>query len=477
MIQRSEIIENDYNEKLKLLVAAEAWDRGLLSYKLDSLQSRILDDVNSNDTNKILILSSRQIGKSYWSCVYALMFLIKNPNKIARIIAPTLEQAYDIVEDNLSKIIEDCPQGLIKRKKTTLRWDFSNGSSLRLGGLKRAHVDSSRGGNASLVIYEECGFVSSDDFMYGINSVLGPQLLRSAGKEIFVSTPSDNPDHALHTHVLPECEINNSLYRYTVFDSPSINEHQIEEAVRRSGGKTTEAFRREYLAEIIRSDTFMVVPFSLEDHVKKISIPHHAKWSITVDWGGVRDKTVALLHTYDFKNNKVLVYGEKVWNSNTPTTVIVNGINELKGNYKIEHIYADCSGQIAIDLLNNHDMPIVKPSKNDWLASVNNMAAQFHTKNIVIHPDCIFLIKSCYSGMFNKTRTDFLRTEELGHCDALACLMYAVRSQDKSMPYTDTYQHHINDEKFIMPSEQKDDNIIKYNSSFAKRRKSFTGKL
>ena len=449
----------------------------MLEYKLDGLQSRILEDLQGNDTNKVLILSSRQIGKSYWSCVYALMFLIKNPNTIARIVAPTLEQAYDIVEDNLSKILEDCPPCFISRKKSTLRWDFSNGSSLRLGGLKRAHVDSNRGGNASLVIYEECGFVNSDDFMYGINSVLGPQLLRSAGREIYVSTPSDNPDHALHSHVLPECEVNSSLYRYTVFDSPSISEHMVDEAIRRSGGKETEAFRREYMAEIIRSDSSMVVPFSLENHVADIQIPNHANWGLTVDWGGVRDKTVALLHTYDFVNNKLMIIDEMVYDSNIPTTVIVKGIRDLqsKHNANVEHIYADVPGQIAIDLNNNHNMPIVSPQKNDWLASVNNMAAQFHSLNIIIHSRCLFLIKSCYSGMFNKNRTDFQRTEELGHCDALACLMYSVRSQDKTLPNEDINNNYRHDTQFIIPTEPKDDNIIKYNSRFSHNKKLFNG--
>lgn len=471
-------INNDQKElkrKIKELVAHEAWRRGLLDYKLDSLQARIFSDVAHNNKNKVLILSSRQIGKSYWSCVYALTYLIKNPGTIARIVAPTLEQAYDIVDDNLSKILDDCPADLIKRKKSTLRWDFANGSSLRLGGLKRAHVDSNRGGNASLVIYEECGFVQGDDFNYGINSVLGPQLLRSAGREIYVSTPSDNPDHPLHTRVLPECETSNSLYRYTVFDSPSISPHMIEEAIRRSGGKDTEAFRREYMAEIIRSDSFMIVPFSYADHVSEFKIPSRSIWGMTVDWGGVRDKTVALLHTYDFSSNKLLVYDEMLWDANTPTTLIVEGIKSLQSSHNIhlDNIYADVPGQIAIDLLNNYSMHIIAPRKTDWLASVNNMAAEFHAKNVIIHPNCQFLIKTCYSGMFNKKRNDFARTEELGHCDALAALMYAIRAQNKEMPKDEIYNNFRDDSRFIVPIKEEDNNIIKYNSSFVKRNKMY----
>lgn len=459
------------------MMAHEAWNRGMLEYKLDDLQMRILEDIKDNNTNKVLILSSRQIGKSYWSCIYALKFLLTNQNTIARIVAPTLDQAYDIVDDNLNKILEDAPPSLISRKKSSLRWDFSNGSSLRLGGLKRAHVDSNRGGNASLVIYEECGFVNGDDFNYGINSVLGPQLLRSAGREIYVSTPSDNPDHPLHTRVLPECEVSSSLYRYTVFDSPSISPHMIEEAIRRSGGENTEAFRREYRAEIIRSDSFMVVPFSYEKHVVDFDLPKKSVWGLTVDWGGVRDKTCALLHTYDFTSNTLLIWDEMVWEPNTPTNLIVQGIGELqsRNSIDVDTIYADVPGQIAIDLLNNHNMPTTAPAKNDWLASVNNMAAEFHSERIKIHSRCVFLIKTCYSGMFNKKRNDFLRSEELGHCDALAALMYAVRSQDKEMPSEKTNNTFRNDKQFVIPQPQEDNNIIKYNSNFIAGRRGLKG--
>jgi len=49
----------------------------------------------------------RQIGKSYWSVGHTLEFLIKNPNTIGRIVAPTLSNCNDIVGDNLTKITED----------------------------------------------------------------------------------------------------------------------------------------------------------------------------------------------------------------------------------------------------------------------------------------------------------------------------------------------------------------------------------
>lgn len=460
------------------------WKTGNLRYKLDGLQKRIDATVKSSEAKKICILSSRQIGKSYWCDTFGLSYGIQNPKKIARIVAPTLKQCQDIVQDNLAPMCQDAPKGLIEPSKAAYRWNIWNGSSLRLGALERAHVDGNRGGNASLVIYEECGFVKGDDFSYGVNSVLGPQLLRSNGREIYVTSPSEDPEHPLHTLIVPECESLGTLFRFTVFDSPSIQPEQIVEAMRRSGcvvpddlrwaimsrtvtsdnfdywvQKTgaivTEAFLREYMARIIRPASLMVIPhYNEREHVGIYDPPVRCKWSVTLDWGGVRDKTAAFLHTYDYLSDTDLIWDEKVWDANTPTNKIVAGLKEWERDYFIEQRWADVAGQTQVDLNTTYEYSIAVPPKSDWVATVNQMGVRFTTKKIRIHPRCTFLMKSCSGGMFNKQRTDFDRIEGLGHCDGLAALMYAIRCQDRSNPYsTDEAPR---DQFFVAPKKEKE---------------------
>jgi hypothetical protein len=415
---------------------ASYWRMGDLRYKLDKLQRKIHGVLNQNAAKKVLILSSRQIGKSYTAVVMALEFAIKNPGTVVRIVAPTLKQCSDIIRDNLVPICQDAPKGFIEQRRSENRWDLFNSSSLRVGALERAHVDGNRGANAAMIIYEEPGFVSGDDFTYGVNSVLGPQLLRSNGREIFVTSPSEDPDHPIHTQILPECESRGTAFRYTVYDSPSITPPQIEEAARRCGGYETEAFKREYLAEIIRPVTLMVIPdYDPRRHVVPFTVPASCIWNVTIDWGGVRDLTVALLHTYDFLSNKYLVWDEKKWPANTPTNTIVQELKDWERDYFISTRWADVPGQIQVDLNSMHDYQIVMPPKSDWIASVNQMAVKFTTDKILIHPKCEFLQRSIRGGMFNKNRTDFERTADLGHMDALAALMYALRSQETENPY------------------------------------------
>jgi len=429
------------------------WSRGELAYKLDSLQRRISQTVRENaHSRKVCILSSRQIGKTYWACVFALEYLLKNPKKIARVIAPTFKQCQDLVNDNLSVILADSPEGLLRRAKTEYRYNLFNGSSLRLGALERAYVDGNRGGNASLIIYEECGFVTSDDFNYGVDSVMGPQLLRSQGMEIFVSSPSEEPDHPLHTRVLPEADMLGTLFQYTVYDSPSISEIMIDEAARRCGGKHTDAFKREYLAQIIRVMSKVIIPgFNPAKHVKEFDLPTPAHIQLTADWGGTRDMTVALVHTYDFIHNRLLIWDEKAFPPNTPSVHIKKDLDTWNHVWFSKH--ADVAGQTLIDLY-ELGTEFTTPPKSDWLATVQSMSNLFEMDQIWIHPRCKFLIQSCRAGVFNKNRTDFERLPEIGHCDALAALMYANRVQERSNPYQ--RDDLVNNEKIFIWNHKKE---------------------
>ncbi len=468
------------------------WTEGDLEYKLDPLQIVISDTVRGNfdNTKKICILSSRQIGKSFWVMVFALEFLIRNPRTIVRVIAPTKDKCEEIVEDNLNVIIADVPSNIIARSPTKNRWNLFNGSSLRLGALERQYVDKNRGGNASLIIYEECGFVSGDDFNYGVNSVIGPQLLRSKGHEIFVSSPSEQPDHPLHTDIAPRCDAMGTLFQYMVFESPTISDSAIVEAAERSGTELdvkfvhrvrkavesqdkvtaidvarmagqdgvslSDGFRREFLAEVIRPTSLMVIPtFHERETILNFTIPHVCKWMVAIDWGGVRDKTVALLMTYEFNADRDMFWDEKVFEANTPTDTIVRSLREWDDTIGDGPKWADVPGQLQIDLEEKWNYTVHLPQKTNWMASVNTMASRFATKNVLIHPRCKFLIASVRAGMFNKTRTDFERTEALGHMDALAAAMYGIRSQNRESPYA-AYQHAPTLNTFVNPDVVKE---------------------
>ena len=442
-------------------VKRSLWVRGNLQFKLDKLQKDITKTVSAKlDAKKVLILSSRQIGKTYWGCVFALEYLIRNPRKIARVIAPTHKQCQELINDNLSVILQDAPPNLIKPAKSEYRYNMANGSSLRLGALERAYVDGNRGGNASLIIYEECGFVHGEDFNYGVDSVLGPQLLRSNGIEIFITSPSEEPEHPVHTKILPECEERGTSFRYTVYDSPSITPSQIIEAQRRCGGEQTDAWKREYLAQIIRVMSKVVIPhFDQKRHVAQFNLPNPCYLQLTGDWGGVRDLTVGLVHTYDFINNRLLIWDEIKFDQNTPSRIICKEMRKKWDSLEFHAVHFDVPGQTSIDLHQYDFWDAGIPPKSDWLATVQSMSSMFTCDQILIHPRCSFLIKSIKGGVFNKHRTDFERFSEpggIGHCDALAALMYANRVQNRDNPYS-TPMWQNSEQVFVMNPDKNHD--------------------
>lgn len=417
-----------------------AWTRGDLRYKLHSTQKEMHESVANTETDEILILSSRQLGKSFFGACYAIEYCLQNPGTIVRIMAATLKQIQDIVQDNLGPITQDAPPGLIERHKTSYRWRVGE-SSLRLGPLERSNVDYNRGGNASLVITEEGGFVHTDDYRYAIESVIGPQLLRSGGKLMHITSPSQDPAHYIHTEVLPKTAMTKSVFRYSIYDNPQITEEQIEKAKKLCGGDSTAAWRREYLAEIVRDASIVIVPtYDPERHVKAFRVPDYSNWQVCIDFGGSRDKTAALLYTYDFQENKVLIQDERIFEPNTPTDKIVAVVREMESGVlgygqDLTARWADAPGQLQIDLEKSHGFPIRIPRKDDWQAGINNMQVMFASDQILIHPKCTFLLQSLESGQYNDKRTDFARTQVLGHCDALAALGYALRMIDRRSPF------------------------------------------
>ncbi len=343
-------------------------------------------------------------------------------------MAPTLKQVSSIVEDNLSPICADAPQGLIRRSKSEYRWLVGN-SSLRLGSLERAHVDNNRGGNAELIIFEEGGFVDSDSYRYAVQDVLGPQLLRSGGVELHISSPSEDAEHYLHTHIMPTAEEQNLLFRYTVYDSPSITKEQIEKAIERCGGRQTEAFKREYLAEVIRSESLMVIPeFDTDLHVKEVEIPSHYNGILSIDMGGIRDKTAGYICIWDFERSRMIVTHEMFLDANSPTSKVVEDARGILSLVNIgSNVFADVPGQVQVDMIESHNFQIAPPHKDDRDAAINNLRLLFQKQEIEIHPRCVNLIGCLKSARYNDKRTDFLRTDRYGHADPIMALVYGAR--------------------------------------------------
>lgn len=435
--------------------------QGELSFLLHDTQLKIRDTIIRTEEKEILILCSRQLGKSFGTLVVAIEFAQKNPGSIVRIFADTETQVADIINDNLIVIEQLAPPGFIDRRKSDKRWIIGGPatkknqklSQIRIGPLAKAHVDGKRGGNASLVILEEGGFVNSDDYKSAIGSVIAPQLLRSRGKLIHVTTSSEDPDHYIHSSVTAKCETKGTLSKYTIYDNPQLSPDQIQEAHDRCISE--DQWKREYLCEPVRNSETTVVPEFEESVIVARELPSHTNFQTAIDFGGTLDKHGVLLTYYDFEIAKFRVWDEILFDRNTSTKVIREATEIMENKVTWLKDYrkriTDAPGQILVDL-RSEGFTVTFPEKGQgsWEAGINMVRLAFSRGEIEIEPRCKHLIATLKYGRYTSNRKDFLRTEALGHLDMFSALMYGFRHADKSNPFPkylgkSKFIHYLND--------------------------------
>lgn len=429
------------------------WRRGDLRHKLWAQQKVIYDTIRNNDLagTEVVLLCSRQFGKSHLGVLFGVEDCLRFPDSCILIVGPTIQQVREIVAPRLRKIAHDAPPGMVKRTKSENKWNIGT-SELVLGGFDQS-ASAQRGKTVQNIYVEEIVDSHPDDYIEAMRSDLGPALTHSdRGKLIFLTTPPKIPDHPFIQDTMVKAEMNGSFFKFTIDDNEELSEQQYQDCVNRAGGRHTIDFRREYLCEIVRDPSKIVVPaFDKTKHVCDFPIPTKRNTHVTIDWGGVRDKTVALLHCYDYASDTDLILDERVFDANTATSEIVTELYAMEGEETVAR-FADVPGQLLVDL-NSGGYLTSAPIKDDWKAGINYMNVRFSLGKVKIDRKCQFLIASLESGTLNKTKTDFERTSALGHCDAIAALMYGLRSRNVSNPYGETVRNHHHTTQFVVPRE------------------------
>lgn len=417
------------------------------------------------DVDEFVVLCARQFGKSHLGVLLAVEDAIRHRDRCIVVVGPDTKQTKDIVNPRMRRIQQNLPDGLLVQSKAENKWivyhtldkrqlDFTE---IVIGGMNE-NSSSQRGKTVQTIYIEESGLAAPDDYLESLRSDLGPSLTHSDfGKIIHLTTPPKVPDHPFITDTLSAARLNNALAVFTIDDNRALSEAQYEACIRRSGGRDTDDFRREYLCQIIRDSSIVVIPsFNEHKHVKRVNVPAFTNWHIMIDWGGVRDYTVGLLYTYDYLRNKILIAAEFLYYENTPTSIIWARALQWQQERQIpvERVWADAPGQTLVDLSAMYNTSIAMPGKDDWEAEINNLNVMFGIDKIEVDLSCKFLIETLRSGVFNKKRTDFERTKALGHCDAIAALKYAVRHVVKDNPYPET--HAPSDHYFIRKPADED---------------------
>lgn len=448
-------------------IIEKSWAMGALSWKLHAGQKRIYDIIQNlpPHVREFVVLCSRRWGKSYLLVILALEKCLQKRNARVRIIGPDIKQTTQIVVPLIAKITTDAPLGLIGRTKSEHKWIVGD-SEIILGGFDTNNIESHRGSESDDILVEEGGSSNTDNYSYGMRDVLKPQLLHTRGRMGHFTTPPPLLTHEFVTRTIPEAKSNDAFFTFTIFDNPILDSDQIQDAVRDCGGQHTIAFRREYLCELIRDDNILVVPeYKSSEHVHEFELPYYGFFQVFIDFGGVRDKTVAYLVCYDFARAKKLLIDEREFASNTPTQIITESVLEMELEHQATtERKVDAPGQIQVDLLaaKFNCSPV---QKEDWEANINQLKIAFARNEWEIHARCKFAQLSLESATFNKQKNDFERTKALGHADGIAALMYANREINKRNPHPIT---NVRTSQFQRPKDDGNFNTPKKFGKFSK---------
>lgn len=439
------------------------WSKGRLAWKLDPSQREAYDAFRKWEKEttaarlrgeelpgmfpRVFVLdAARRTGKDFLTLLIFVENAIRRPGSVFSYGCAFAKDISEIIVSLFEKITEDCPPNQKPVYRDAFRGQasgiyFANKSIIRLIGCDR-QADSLRGRFSNGIALSECGFM--DSLKDVIVSILMPQLQGDQQAVILLnSTPPVTPGHPYDDLFVPDAHDRGAVVQRTIYDNPRLTDAEKQEFIRAAGGIDSETCRREYFCERVRSATRVVIPeFDEKRHVIASPRPRYAR-SFTVLDPGIRDLCGVLWAYWDFDRAKLVI--EKSWaQSNTNTDDLIKVIKqsefELWNNkrplkyWSKDHLVqnpslrvSDVEARLVQDMKTIHGLNVIQARKDDKLAAIHAFRNAFLQDRIEVHPDAKEAISHFKNGIWNKTRTDFDRSDMYGHFDVLAAGIYLWR--------------------------------------------------
>jgi hypothetical protein len=406
------------------------WRRGDLSYALHEGQMRCrvaIADAESRGVRRVVLICARRFGKTRALVVDACETALRYPGARLPYAALTWESATEFVRPEIEALAADAPAEL-RPREVGGDWIFPNGSAIVLRGCEdRNKANRLRGPKAHRAYLDEAGFNGELDYV--IKSVLSWQLLTTDGTLLIASSPPVSPGHALVGYVT-DADARGALFRASIYDAPHVTDQQRETMCREMGGAQSTEWKREGLALFVTDTARAVIP-EWSDHeeaiVREVDAPEHRDWYIIGDVGFV-DLTVLLLVWYDFANDVIVIEDERrLVRPNSATIVAAARDMEAFVGASAHRRIVDAT-PFVLNELSSRGEYWEMPQKDDSEAAINALRLRVQRRTLAVHPRCQTTIAHARHGIWNRQRTEFERTADDGHYDALDALKYAVRS-------------------------------------------------
>ena len=418
---------------------------------------------------------SRQLGKSTSLTVVALAQCLKTPNSLVIFAAPTAKQAGEILKQKLIFLLESCPKDVKpKVNKSAGEVEFQNGSRMIVVGVDSDDGRRLRGNTAHMILLDEAAFMGDLEDL--VNNIFTPMTRQTNGRIIISSTPPHTMAHAFPEYV-GRAKHNKGYLQKTIMQSglplneikAAIREHSIfnpQGKIIKYGNKRP-GFRIEYMCELITDEEKLIIPewpSVKEFTVMDTDRPDSFQPYVGADWG-MRDYDAIIFGYLDFARQKLVIEDEILENNMTPSDIgaLIKAKTEklyprfvarqeITTKYNDIKFFSDNDLRVISEIRKQTGITFMPAAKYDRDASITSLRTTIKSCKIEINPRCTNLIKQLDEGIweFNKKgeRTDFVRNERLGHCDALSAFRYLHRMVKWDInpiktPLPSEHDHHI----------------------------------
>lgn len=171
------------NNAVKRRLSREKSDAVLMANRAGIVPDAWQADLLQSDAKQMILLCSRQSGKSTVSSILAIHEAIYQPNSLILLLSPSLRQSQELfrkLKDVYNEL--DSPSLTQPIEESALRTEFDNGSRIIALPGKEATIRGFSG--VSLLIVDEASRVPDE-----LYQAIRPMLAVSGGRIVLLSTP------------------------------------------------------------------------------------------------------------------------------------------------------------------------------------------------------------------------------------------------------------------------------------------------
>lgn len=410
---------------------------------------RLCESVRARGIRRVVYAIGRRWGKSHYFCVKACEVALRTPYARIPYAASTQKNLLEFILPIMRGILATAPDDM-RPVVVGTEIRFANGSRIVMQGCEDlVKADRLRGPAAHMAVVDEAGFIAVLDYV--INSVLLFQLATTDGMMLVGSSPPETPAHPF-TKMKADAEERGAYMHATIHDAPQLEERVIETLCVESGGARSATWRREALAEFLVDPLRALVP-EFSEAIGDLERPVVCEWErpeffdcyVVGDLGYV-DLTVILFAYYDFRQATIVVEDELVMeraiSDQIQQAVARKEAALWPGKTPMKRVIdAPPITRADMSRLQDDDDPTSESRwsgarKVDRDAAVNGLRLDVGDRSIRYHPRCKVTIAHMTNGIWNLRRSDFDRSEGLGHFDGVAASMYLCRAVERARnPY------------------------------------------